>query len=386
MLGAGTRYQARGQREPQRNRWTTRQSVNASRKVQGSHWDGDVGSARLSDEHRSTVRPGRAKPAQSFAMAQGEPMDGASSADSRGATRTTRAESSLRAASPDAGGLWLERTRTIGYAVSKLAVGGPLELSPAESGGDAKQLFLTSLPLIERILREIVRRHAISTADAEELGSWVCERLIEDDYATFRKFRGRSSLKTYLNTVLAYLFADFRNARWGRWRPSAAARRCGPIGIRLEELMYRDGFTLREAKQFLLSRTTEKTERDLNRMAAVIPRRLRTTEVSLDAGTQELLDNSISEAEQADAERAVGILNEVVRAVIETLDHEDRLLTRMRYWDSLSIADIAKVFRVDPKPLYRRLAAIEARIRQGLLVRGMDKERVMDILAEPGGR
>jgi RNA polymerase sigma factor (sigma-70 family) len=259
-----------------------------------------------------------------------------------------------------------------------------LEPSAAENGGDAKQLFVSSLPLIESLVRDMARRHALSTADVEEFGSWVCERLIEDDYATLRKFRGRSSLKTYLNSVLAYLFADYRNARWGRWRPSAAARRCGPIGIRLEELMHRDGFTLREAKQFLLSQTSDTTERDLNRIAARLPRRVKTVEVPLDAATHEVLDDSRSEAEHADTEQASALLNAALREVLEALDPEEQLMTRMRYWDGRSVADIARIFRLDAKPLYRRLDAIEVRIRQGLLSRGMDKARVMDILAEPG--
>ena len=41
---------------------------------------------------------------------------------------------------------------------------------------------------------------------------------------------------------------DWRNARWGKWRPSAEARRQGALATHLERLMRRDGLTFEEAK------------------------------------------------------------------------------------------------------------------------------------------
>ncbi|MGH8186413.1 MAG: hypothetical protein ACREUC_07605, partial [Steroidobacteraceae bacterium] len=72
-------------------------------------------------------------------------------------------------------------------------------------------------------------------------------KLIEHDYAVLRRFEGASSLRTYLTVVLHRVLLDQRNREWGRWRPSAAAYRNGPLAVRLERLVTRDGLTPAEA-------------------------------------------------------------------------------------------------------------------------------------------
>src|SRR5580765_7001368 len=131
------------------------------------------------------------------------------------------------------------------------------------TGSNPESVFLANLALIDRLIALIARRHALSASDAEEFGAWAREKIIDCDYAVIRKFGGRSSLSTYLTTVLVNLFRDFRNARWGRWRPSAEAKRRGPIGIRLEELIYRDGHPLRESVQILQALGAQFSETDL---------------------------------------------------------------------------------------------------------------------------
>jgi len=45
--------------------------------------------------------------------------------------------------------------------------------------------------------------------------------------ALLAKFEGRSSLRTFLTVVIQRLFLDHRISAWGKWRPSAEARRGG---------------------------------------------------------------------------------------------------------------------------------------------------------------
>ncbi len=67
------------------------------------------------------------------------------------------------------------------------------------------------------------------------------------------KWQGRSSIKTYLTTVINRIYLDFQVQRFGKWRPSAEARRLGPVALRLEQLMFRDGLSFDEACEVLLS-------------------------------------------------------------------------------------------------------------------------------------
>lgn len=249
-------------------------------------------------------------------------------------------------------------------------------LDPAAPESDVRQQFVEHLPVIERILSVIARRHALSGSDAEEFNSWVRARIIDSDYAIFRKFGGRSSMATYLSVVLGNLFHDYRNAVWGRWRPSAAATRMGPVGVRLEELLYRDGFPLRECIELLRSRGVTQTGAELGRMAAALPARASSAEVPLS-----VLEGTPGEAMPAPGETAPGEGDfAVLRQVIAELSPEDQVIMKLRFWDDFSIADIARALHLEQKPLYRRVEAIEQRLRERLTAQGFDRDRALDLL------
>jgi len=245
---------------------------------------------------------------------------------------------------------------------------------------DAEQLFLSNLSLIDRIIGVQVRRHALQQADAEEYASWAKARIIDGDYAILRKFAGRSSLATFLTTVLANLFADFRNNQWGRWRPSASALRFGPVAIRLEQLLYRDGHRLREATEILLASSAGCTERDIARLAAKLPTRGANDEVSL---TQILRTEQEAVPGEPDWDRdeASSAARRIINAAVAVLPSEDALIVRMRFWNDQSVADIARILRLDQKGLYRRIDGIRTRLNQELAARGIDREAAADLLA-----
>ena len=114
-----------------------------------------------------------------------------------------------------------------------------------------EQLFLSELALIERVIAWVCARRCLRGAEAEDFGSTVKLRLIENDYEILGRFEGRSSLKTYMTVVVHRLYLDYQTQRFGKWRPSAEARRLGPVALRLEALLYRDGLTFEEASGVL---------------------------------------------------------------------------------------------------------------------------------------
>src|ERR1051325_11449255 len=78
--------------------------------------------------------------------------------------------------------------------------------------------FLEQLPRIEKTIGVLARRQGFRGAEADDLASWIKLRLIEQDYAVFRKFRGESSISTYLTVVITTLVQDYKVQLWGRWR------------------------------------------------------------------------------------------------------------------------------------------------------------------------
>ena len=254
----------------------------------------------------------------------------------------------------------------------------PASAAILRSRADGERLFLQQLPAIDRINALIARRNALSGSDADEFAAWARGRLTDNDYAILRKFGGRSSLTTYLSVVLGNLFRDFRNSLWGRWRPSAAAQRMGPIGIRLEELLVRDGSPLREAVGILRSRGAPESDTELARMAARLPYRPADREVALDGVSEVLADKSLSPTLLCEETTRI---EAALQASIDELPDEDRVITRMRFWDGISVADVARFLQLEQKPLYRRIDGIQRQLRESLSRRGVTELDARELLS-----
>ena len=63
------------------------------------------------------------------------------------------------------------------------------------------------------------------------------------------------------------------------------------------------------------------------------------------------------------------------------LPPDERIITRMRFWDDISVADIARTLGIEQKPLYRKIESIKAGLRACLEARGIDRERAAEVLS-----
>ena len=237
----------------------------------------------------------------------------------------------------------------------------------------AEALFLEALPQIERIITATCRRHCLQGAEAEDFASTVKLHLIDNDYAVLRKFRGQARLTTFLTTVTHNQLRDFRIRKWGRWRPSAAARRLGTVAVNLETLLMRDGLTFPEAVGVLHQNfQVEETEEDLEALATQLPvrfqRRFTSDEVLARVATPDAPD-PVQEKERE--ERAQGVQNALAEA-LGTLDEEDRLLVRLRFEEGLMVSRIAPLMDLDQKALYRRIYGVLRVLKKALASRGVE--------------
>jgi RNA polymerase sigma factor (sigma-70 family) len=250
----------------------------------------------------------------------------------------------------------------------------------------AERLLLDNLAWIERACAALARRHGLAGDEADDFLSWARMRLVEDDYAILRKFRGECAATTYLTIVLSTLFRNYRVREWGSWRPSAAARREGALGVRLEALVRRDGWTLDEACERLrTSGATALSDRELAALAARLPAhappraRPAGDEALARAPAPGSADAPVLRAE-ADARRAAD--EAALHQAVERLLPRDQVVFRMRFWEGLSVAQIARGLGVPQKGLYRRIERALARMRRDLEHGGMTLGRVRELLDE----
>lgn len=241
--------------------------------------------------------------------------------------------------------------------------------NPAYSGMTPPEQFLTNLPTIESLVQMVARQQRMTWAEAEEFASIVRLRLIENDYAIIRKFRGGSTLRTYLTVVIARQALDYRDACWGRWRPSRAARRLGRTAVTLEKLIVRDGLTADDAWKTVPAVATARDTERLRTFAEGLQPRVRRQWINIDD-----LDESYAAA--CTEPRVNGMMSDdrvtaALGRALRTLTPDDSRLLKLRFTDGLAISTIARQEGMDQASLYRRVAALLRRLRRDLEGRGI---------------
>jgi RNA polymerase sigma factor (sigma-70 family) len=256
----------------------------------------------------------------------------------------------------------------------------------ADSTGDGEALFLSQLDLIERVTAFVCARHHVAPGESDDFASHVKLKMIEDEYAVLKKFEGRSSLRTYLTIVIQRLFFDFRITAWGKWRPSAEARRAGSVGTLLEQLTVRDGYTFEEACELLRTNHRVAASRhDLECIAARLPDRAKRRFESDDALASVPAPTRAVEDVVADRDRRsiAHRTSEVLRSLMDRVDAQDALILALRFEDGQTVAEIAITLRQDQKGLYRRIDRLLRELRAGLEAAGVDRASVLEMLESP---
>jgi hypothetical protein len=252
----------------------------------------------------------------------------------------------------------------------------PSDLPPEE-------IFLRSLDLIKRIVDYACRRSRLRPEDKDEFLSKVHVKVMEDGYAVIRRFEGRDNAKldTYLTTVVNRFLLDFLDHLWGKWRESAEAHRLGGVAERLEQLINRDGYTFDEACEIL--RTNEKVELSVPQLAdlgAKLPPRARREFVG-EGPLRFKPARELPPDQQLEEKELEGMRLRVYKALhrtLDTLSSDDRLFVKML--GKFSIADIARIWKVDQKPLYRRRDKLLKSLKKEMERQGVRREEVNAIL------
>jgi RNA polymerase sigma factor (sigma-70 family) len=252
------------------------------------------------------------------------------------------------------------------------------------SGPEA--LFIAHLDLLERVIRSACRRHAMDH-EADDFGSYVKVRLIEDDYGILRKFEGRCSLATYLSIVVQRMLADYRIHLWGKWHPSAAAQRLGRQALRIEMLIRRDRRPPDEAFRLLGDAGETISRGEFDALLAQLPeRRPRVRFIDpADAENDLAISSDAIESDVGARERSTlaNTVAEALRRGLVAMPAEDKTILRLHFDGGLTVAEVARTLRIEQKPLYRRIRRICDSLRDRLLAAGIDAARANEIIGHP---
>jgi RNA polymerase sigma factor (sigma-70 family) len=255
-----------------------------------------------------------------------------------------------------------------------------------ETASEARMVFESRLKEIEKLTRKIAHRHRLRREEREDFCSYVAVKLLDDDCAILRKFRGMSSLRTYLTVVIHRILLDFRIEQKGKWRASTASRRLGPIGCRLDLLMNRDGHSPDQAVDIVQTTMRPFVSRDeLLQLVNQVPRRSRPRLQPLIDAPPISIDGGV-EAHARDADLAVAARR--IRAALDRsigeLPLQDRQILRLRFADGLPICRVAAVLELPVRLLYGRLERCLKRLAVRMREEGISAADVEELIGWDG--
>lgn len=245
--------------------------------------------------------------------------------------------------------------------------------------------FQAALPVINDVVGKICRRHRLSPIEADEFRSDVHLHFIDRNYEVLRRFEGRSTLTTYVTVVVQHVFLDRRNRQWGKWRPSADARRLGPNGILLDRLMTRDGCAAEQALEMLEANHGVAIDDHLRALADRLGRREPTRQLVPEDEAEDVPgrapspEDNVVRAEQDFLAKRIQTALDRAR---QSLTHEEQLILRMRFDDGVAVADIARALHLNQRRLYRTIDRLLATIKSSLAADGIAETDVSALFAE----
>jgi RNA polymerase sigma factor (sigma-70 family) len=222
------------------------------------------------------------------------------------------------------------------------------------------------LQLLSQVVRDVARSRRLPADDAQDFAQSVHVTLLERNYDVFARFGGRSSLRTFLTTVVRRMLLDWRNQTYGKWRASAAAMRLGPHAVALERLIHRDGHPLHEAIALVRANAGAPAAEALIEIRAQLPIRHRRRMVSEDA-LRDICDPKEDPVALSERRRTERRTRKALALALRRLTAEDRWLIGMRYGQGRSVQAVAELLNVDAKALYRRYDRLLQSLRSAAL-------------------
>lgn len=245
---------------------------------------------------------------------------------------------------------------------------------------DPAAIFASDDLLIK--IEAICRRHFSAENDQNECSVFVIDRLKADNYKRLWAFKGKSSLNTYLYSLINSLVIDFKRKKFGRRRIPSGVVKLGKWAEAVYRLVCWQKFSFDDAYDFLrldglftgsyieFINEIEPIRRAPCRENPVFQSINETHESSL----QKLNDGDSNPLEiliqKLDRERRI-IALKVIRDTTAGLSEIDQILVRLVYGSDQSVPAVAKVIGLATSTARKRLKRLLTKYREKLLAEGI---------------
>ena len=241
--------------------------------------------------------------------------------------------------------------------------------------------LLASEDVLKKI-EAVCKRRFPNENDADQCYTFIIDGLKASDYKRLRSFQGKSSLKTYLFTVMNALASDFKRKKYGRKRIPKAVTKIGEWAEAVYRLVCWQKYSFPEAYDIAiiqglfsgaLSDFLSKTDSIRRAPCPENPEFMGLNHQSGDPFLQ-VSDTTANPLDQLieglESERKFKAVN-IIREVTASLSEEDQLLVRLIYGSDQSVSAASKVVGLSPKAGKKRIKGILTRFRENLLAEGI---------------
>jgi hypothetical protein len=233
------------------------------------------------------------------------------------------------------------------------------------------QLIVQQRPHIEQVIRDLCRRNYLAPAEIDDFRGAVYLKLERNDYEVLKEFDGQTTWESFMTLVISREFYLFQQLLWGQWRPSAAATRLGAAAVLLEELVIRDGVLISDAVEIM--RSMHRVDLPRHRL--------------LEFATQLRLSDTprrVHPAEERRQEQEIpnGKLEAALRAAVSLLSPDDRLILELRFRDCQPLTRIARLMKIEARPLQRQIDQATDIIGRSLLAAGIAQNDIGRLLRQ----
>ena len=247
---------------------------------------------------------------------------------------------------------------------------------------EARELLESNLALVRRAVAFACRRYHFTPDDAEEFESVVYTRLCDDDFGVLCSYQGRSGLSTYLSIVIQRWALDYRIHEWGKWHPSAEAKRMGAMAVELEQLLHRDGRAIEDVLPLLAAKHPGLTLDALKKIAASLPHRPPKRHIVPEDEAELVTAPDVIEDHAREQERrhTAELVRTIVAATIADYPEDMRLILQLHFEEGMTFAKIARALQRDQKALYRLIGHCKDDLRKALGAAGLNPDDVLDLI------
>jgi len=243
------------------------------------------------------------------------------------------------------------------------------------------ETFLKSAETLKRI-EAVCKRRFHDENDADECFNHVIDGLSDSDYRRLRSYKGKSSLNTYVYTLINSLVSDFKRKRYGRKRIPKVVSRLGALAEAVYRLICWEGFSLSEAYDItVIEGLYEGTQEEFLKETDPVreaPCRENPRFSSLDdpssGSPTHMVESGASPLEslmeKLDGEGRITAVR-IIREITEQLPDQDVLLLKLVYGSDLPLTRVEKVIGMKKGTARKRLKTLLTKYRERLLTEGI---------------